>query len=227
MPMPLAPSTVTCGLLQMLDSLSIHINRAGDQVRWRIRFESANAGARDEPCAALDILRPMRDIDRTLGPLDATPHAGRALCAFTERPMRARCDGIRRGPPVPTKLVVSLGHSAAHRRQRRGRPPVRWRRGVRSGPAAAPAALRRPAASGLPADRRRSSDSSGCTTVPSRRRDSSMPLEDSTRVASRTTDRETLCRASSLVQAQDRVRCQRPFGDGKPQVLDQHGMQVC
>ena len=53
-----------------------------------------------------------------------------------------------------------------------------------------------------------------------------MPLEESTRVASRTTERDTLCCGLQLVQAQDRVRRQGPLGNGEPQVLDQHGMQV-
>ena len=62
----------------------------------------------------------------------------------------------RRPEPCRQGDEVAAGVPGGAARRRGGRPGVRWRRGVRSGPAAAPAAWRRPAASGSPADRRRS-----------------------------------------------------------------------
>ncbi len=84
-PMPLAARIVTSACLKMLDAAAIDVRRAGHQAA-AVHFQPPHARAGDELHAQREILRPVRAIDRALGPFDAAPHAGRPLRARAAAP---------------------------------------------------------------------------------------------------------------------------------------------
>src|SRR5215510_1232210 len=104
----------------MFLAFPINVNGAGDKA-GRLHFEPPDTCAGDKPRASLDVLRPVRDIDRAFCALDATPHACGALGAWTQRTVTARRDGVRGRPPMPAELVVRPSDATAHGCQRRGR----------------------------------------------------------------------------------------------------------
>src|SRR5437762_13182486 len=104
----------------MRSILAIDVFRAGNQPGG-IDFQLAHARTRHEPHAALDQLRPVRDVHRTFGALNAAPHTSGALLTRIERTVRARGDGIWRGPPMPTEVIVGARDAAAHPREGRWR----------------------------------------------------------------------------------------------------------
>ena len=97
------------GGLKVLAPVAVDVDRAGTRPRPLIAAGARGAG--DELHAERDVLRPVRAIDRPLGPFDAAPHAGRPLRARAGALCRAAWQWHWRGPPVPAELVVRLGHA--------------------------------------------------------------------------------------------------------------------
>src|SRR6516225_22455 len=76
--------------------------------------EPANAGARVDLNTQRQVLGPVGAIDRSLGALDAAPHAGPPLGTGAERFVGTSGNGIGSRPPVPAELVVRPGHAPPH-----------------------------------------------------------------------------------------------------------------
>ncbi len=91
-----------------------------------VRRDAAHARPGEESHAALERLRPVREIGGRLGAIRATGEARAAQTARAQVAVRARGDRLRPGPPVPAEPVHAGGRSPAdladrQRRERRAR----------------------------------------------------------------------------------------------------------
>ena len=91
-----------------------------------VRRDAVHARPGDESHAALERLRPVREIGGGLRAIRAAREARAAQAARAQVPVRARGDRLRPGPPVPAEPVHARGRSPAdladrQRRERRAR----------------------------------------------------------------------------------------------------------